>query len=137
MLSYDEGLINDEEMVLLYDMNKSKNPDFPYWKYSKLDLDSLCDDECRSNFRFCKNDVFNFKETLQIPDEIECYNRTVISGIEALCIFLKRFAYLCRYGDMIPLFGRSVPELSIISNYIMDHIHMHFSRLLSDFNQPF
>ena len=102
LVSYDEGLIDDEEMVLLYDMNRSKNPYFPYWKYSEFDLDLLCDDEYNSNFRFFKNDVFSLKETLQIPDEIKCYNRTAINGTEALCIFLKRFAYPCRYGDMIP-----------------------------------
>ena len=33
---------------------------------------------------------------------------------------LKRFAYPCRYSDLIPIFERSVPELSMISNEVVD-----------------
>ena len=42
---------------------------------------------------------------------------------EDLCILLKRFAYPCRYSDMIPIFARSVPELNIISNEITDWLY--------------
>jgi len=31
--SYAEQLINEEEFLLLYDLNKSKNPDYAYWNY--------------------------------------------------------------------------------------------------------
>ncbi|KAK2564013.1 hypothetical protein P5673_012222 [Acropora cervicornis] len=41
-------------------------------------------------------------------------------GVEGLCIMLKRFAYPCRYSDLIPIFERSVPELSMISNEVVD-----------------
>lgn len=54
MLGNDLDLINDEELLLLYDVNTSKNLDIPYWKYDKFDLDSLSDDECKSEFRFLK-----------------------------------------------------------------------------------
>ena len=37
---------------------------------------------------------------------------------------------------MIPLFGRSVPELCIISSKILNHIHENFGRLLTGFNHP-
>ena len=41
---------------------------------------------------------------------------------------LKRFAYPCRLSDMIPIFGRSVPELSMVSNEVtewMYNVHGH------------
>ena len=37
-------------------------------------------------------------------------------------MLLKRFAYPCRYGDMIPRFGRPVPQLSMISNQMYGHL---------------
>jgi len=54
----------------LYEVNKSKNPDYPYWNYDTFDLDSMLDDECKS-------------ETLDIiiPDAIKCYNGVVVDGI--------------------------------------------------------
>ena len=60
----------------------------------------------------------------------------IVDGVESLCIFLKRFAYPCRYVDLIPHFGRAVPDYSIVTNMIIDHIYHTFSHLLSDFNQP-
>ena len=36
---------------------------------------------------------------------------------------LKRFSYPCRLSDMISTFGRSVPELSMISNEVTEWIY--------------
>ena len=136
LLSYDEGLLNDEEFILLYDLNTSKNLDFPYWKYSNFDLDEWTNDECLSDFRFNKADVFRLATALDIPDTITTYNRSTFDGIEAFCVFLKRFAYPCRYSDLVPRFGRPVPELCMMSNTIMNLIYANYSNLLFDFNQP-
>ena len=38
--------------ALLYDLNSSENLKFPYWKYGRFNLDSMTDDECKSEFRF-------------------------------------------------------------------------------------
>ena len=76
------------------------------------------------------------QEVLRIPDTISTSNRMRVDGVEALCIFLKRFTYPCRYVDLILHFGRAVPDCSIISSQIMDHIYSTFSHLLSDFNLP-
>ena len=34
-------IINDEELLFLYDMNRSKNLDYPYWNYQKFDLENI------------------------------------------------------------------------------------------------
>ena len=44
LFGFEENLLNDEEFIRLYEMNTSKNPDFPYWQYDPFDLDDLCDD---------------------------------------------------------------------------------------------
>ena len=70
LLGFEENMLTDEELILLYDMNTSKNPDFPYWQYESFDLDDLCDDECKAEFRFMKKDICHLKDVLQVPDEV-------------------------------------------------------------------
>lgn len=70
LLGLEENILTYEEFILLYDMNTSKNPDFPYWQNESFDLDDLCDDECKAEFRFMKNDIYQVKDFLQMPDEI-------------------------------------------------------------------
>ena len=137
LFAHSESLINDEELVLLYDLNTSNNLELPYWSYDQFDLDLLTDDECMSEFRFLKNDVYLLAEVLQVPDQVRCYNRVVADGIEALCIFLKRFAYPCRYSDLLPRFARPIPQLCMISNQIMDFIYRTQGHRFRNFNQPF
>ena len=136
LLGYSENLINAEDFILLYDLNTSKNLDFPYWSFNKFDLDILTDDECLADFRFLKNDIFELAEVLRIPETFSTYNRINVDGIEALCMFLKRFSYPCRYSDMIPTFARPVPQLSMVTNLVMNHVHHNFHHLLENFNQP-
>jgi len=102
-------MIDDEEFIILNDVNSSRNPDFPYWQYEPFDLDCLSDGECKAEFRFWKTDIYLLKEVMQLPDEIMCYNRLVVSGIEALCILLKRFGYPTRYSDICSRFAICCP----------------------------
>ena len=86
--------------MLLEDINTSKNKELPYYNYVYFELDKLSDDECLVEFRFLKNDVYQLAETLCLPGEIKCYNGVKVEGMEAVC--LKRFAYPCRYSDIMP-----------------------------------
>ena len=80
----------------------------------------------------------DLKRMIYLPEEITChyYNDLVVGKIEALCILLKRLAYPCRYSDMIARFGRPVPQLCMIFNQVLDLVHTHWNRLLSDWQQP-
>ena len=51
-------IIDDEELLLLYDINHSKNLDYPYWNYQKFDLENISTEECWTEFRFYKNDIY-------------------------------------------------------------------------------
>ena len=53
--SFDDGDISEDEFLLLYDANTSKNPDFPYDCYGSFDLNEMDDSECLAEFRFHKN----------------------------------------------------------------------------------
>ena len=135
LIAYDQNMINDLDFALLYDMNRSKNPDFPYWNYRNFELDSISEADCWANFRFYRDDLYRLADVLQLPDDLICYNGTKVNKIEGLCIFLKRFAYPCRLGDIVPKFGRPVPEISLISNKIMDFVYDNFNHKLRDMNQ--
>ena len=118
-------------MLLLYDLNSSTNLELPYDSYNHFNLDVLENDECLSEFRFQKRDFTLLVEVMQIPDVITCYQRSVCSGLEALCIVLKRLAYPCHYANMIPRLARPVPMLCMINNLMMDLIYqMHGHRIL-------
>lgn len=136
LLANDLDLIEDEELLLLYDVNTSKNLDIPYWKYDKFDLDCLSDDECKSEFRFLKHDIYALLDVLNLPDKITCPNRFFVYSDEALCMLLRRFAYPCRYEDLVPRLGRPVPQLSMVVSEMTDLLHVQFGHLLSRLNQP-
>lgn len=44
--AFEDNLILDEEFLLLYDTNQSKNFDLPYRQYTPFNLDEMEDDEC-------------------------------------------------------------------------------------------
>ena len=88
-------------------------------------LENYNDDQCYANFRFSKAHVYELRERLNIPQKILCYNNVHLDGVEALkmmCTFLKMFSYPCKYVDMVPLFVRSIPQLSIICNHVADQV---------------
>ena len=101
-----------------------------------FDLDKLNDDECMAEFRFLKNDIYYLCEKLQIPNEMTCSNRLKISGIESLCILLKRFAYPTRLGDMVHMFGRPVPQISMVATDMTDFMYGMYGHKLTNLNQP-
>ena len=114
---HDEKVINDEEFVLLHDLNSSGNLNLPYNKYERFNLEDLENDECIANFRFEKEDLWQLADALALPREgFTCSNGTRSGAIEALCIFLRRHCYPCRYLDLIPMFGRSLYEICLINN---------------------
>ena len=52
-----EHIIDKEEFLLLWDLNTSKNLDFPYEDYGRFDLDEMDDSECLAEFRVEKRDL--------------------------------------------------------------------------------
>lgn len=130
LLAFDDGFISDEEFLLLYDLNTSPNLDLPYEQYPCFDLEDMQDDECLAEFRVRKRDLPLLANALQIPDRFICEQRSVIGGLEGLCVLLKRLAYPCRYSDLIPRFGRPVPELCMAANCVLNYIYdIHHERI--------
>ena len=120
LLSYTQDLLDDNEFCLLYDANYANYPVFDHGQYTRFTLDAVSEEECLSSFRFRQLDIPYLAQVLRLPEKFICPNRTAALTEEALCILLRRFAYPCRYVDMMPQFGRSPQELSLIANKVTD-----------------
>ena len=131
----DDGLISYEECLLLYDLNRITNLDFPYEQYPLFDLDDIQIDECLAEFRFHKNDVPILQEVLGIPDQFILEQRSVVGGMESPCILLKRPTYPCRYSEMMHRFGqRSLSVLFLATNRVVDFAYAAHHRRITDCN---
>lgn len=126
---------NDHEMVLMCMLPRQSrstyNPHTP-----KFELDLLSDDQCLSYFRFDKRNIRRLGDLLRFPDKIICENRTTCSGLDALCILLRRLSYPNRLLDLEVMFGRPKSTLSLVISAALNHIYDTWNHLLSDLNQP-
>lgn len=135
LLALDDELIEEDEFLMLYNLNTSKNPNFPYHDYEKFDLDQIDEAECKAEFRVEKNDLPLLFNALGIPETIECRQGSICDGMEGLCMLLRRLAYPCRYSDMISRFPRPVPVLSMITTTVMDYVYQQHHHRISHWNR--
>ncbi|XP_066030312.1 uncharacterized protein [Pocillopora verrucosa] len=137
LIAYADGFLDDEEIIVLYDYYQPVNPSFPYWNSDPFCLDVFDSCECEAHFRVAKDDIPMLLNALRIPASFKCPQGTVCSGLEGLCLLLKRLAYPCRYFDLISTFGRPVPELCMIANTVLDWVFNEHGFRLTSWNQPF
>ena len=121
-LSYVENIIDEDEFVLLYELINSKEI-YPFWKYDKFDLENMDEAQCKREFRFLRSHIYDLKSVLNIPEKIVTCQRTVSSGVDVLCILLKRLPFPCRYTDMVSTFGKNQAELCLVYNHMLDYIY--------------
>ena len=57
LLCYDQGIVNDKELLVLYEQYKSPSLDLPYSSYPLFDLDDMEGDQCLAEFRVKKRDI--------------------------------------------------------------------------------
>ena len=86
--------------------------------------------------RFQKDDVHRLKHALGVPQMIMLENGSKMEGSEALCITLQRYAYPCRYGDLIKGYGRPVPHLCLIFKWMTDFIYQAHQWSIFLLDQP-
>lgn len=113
------GALTDDELLLLCTILIRRRPT-PFDGYifgipiTPFNLDDYDDAECKHLFRFRRADILRLRCVLGIPDEIRCYNGSVFDGLDGLCLVLRRLAFPVRYYDLLPMFARSQPELSML-----------------------
>ncbi|RXN13205.1 hypothetical protein ROHU_009828 [Labeo rohita] len=93
------------------------------------------EDECINEFRVRKCDLPILVDVLRNPNEIICDQSSVVGGVEALCMLLKRLTYPCRYSDMMQRFGhRQVPVLCMATNSMLDYIYAEHHQRITQWN---
>jgi len=127
-------LITDNEFGLLYDTYRLPNLDLPYDSFPPFYLSQFNEDECSAQFGFKRADISTLKESLQIPPVIRSNQGSVCDGTEALCMLLRRLSYPCRYSDMVPLFAKPVPVISMITNEVLDYVYESHSHRIVKWN---
>ena len=67
LISHSQGLITDEELLLLLKESTSRNPDFSYDAHNRFDVENIEEAKCKSEFRVEKRDIPLLAETLGLP----------------------------------------------------------------------
>jgi len=89
-LSYEDGMLDEDKFSLLHEQFVPKNSNFSYEVYDRFSLYEANDAECLAQFRFRKHDLQILSEIL--PGSLRCYQRSVVDGMEGLCILLRRLS---------------------------------------------
>ena len=135
LISRDENLIDDEEFYccgtcirLGIRLSLRVLSAILIWraKWSRKQNEA----ECKKQFL-----IWEARYTASIwctrsPWNFQMLPRNFMQWTWGLCIILRRFAYPCRYYDLIPIFGRPVAELCMIANQVTDFIYdLHGPRI--------
>ncbi|ETV64058.1 hypothetical protein H257_18998 [Aphanomyces astaci] len=86
-------------------------------------LDTFTDADYLPKFRFSMSTLQSLVTFLRIPPRVVTPERTTCSGVEALCILLRRFAVPDRWSDLITIFGN-------IFLHVLDHIYSNFAEII-------
>ena len=85
--SYVDGAIDEDDFMLLYNINQSKNREFPHKNYELFNFDALDPVECVADFRVEKQDIPRLADALGIPPVIKCQPRSICDGTEGLHVY--------------------------------------------------
>ncbi|KAK2566657.1 hypothetical protein P5673_009318 [Acropora cervicornis] len=109
--SSSEDELDDLLLEFMFPLQNDKS-------YPRINLQDIPDVQCKAMFRFAKGDMKRLRDALQLPANYICSQGTIATGMEALMILLRRLAYPNRWCDLVPVFGRTISELSLIFNKI-------------------
>ena len=102
----------------------------------KFNTEYQADQKALNTFRFDKGNTQRLARSFAIPEQFRLPNRCICSGVDALCILIRRLVYPNKLNDMETLFGRPKSTLSLIVNYSLDFIYDRDGYLLSMVDQP-
>ena len=147
LFSYMAASMTEEEFLLLCEENaldyeilldfllpdEKETTYDPLWP--KLDISQLSDIQCREYFRFEHAEPKPLKAALRIPDEFVLENGIRLSGMNCMCILLRRLSYPNSLVDLEQLFDRPKTTLSMAVSSIVDYIYGECNHTLTDLNQ--
>ena len=74
---FSDGVISEEEFLILYEEYESTNLNFPHSEYKPFSLDNFDSSEARAEFRVIdKEDIPLLVNALQVPEYFRCPQET-------------------------------------------------------------
>ena len=70
--AFSDGVISEEEFLILYEEYESTNLYFPHWEYEPFSLDIFDSSEARAEFRVDKEDIPLLVNALQVTEYFRC-----------------------------------------------------------------
>ncbi|XP_077553432.1 uncharacterized protein LOC144168291 [Haemaphysalis longicornis] len=101
-------------------------------QYGLLDIASIRRMKFVELFRFGRDEIDELRTLLRVMDEVVSAQRVMVTGMEALCMTLRRLAYPNRLCELEMQFGRHGTLISSVVNKVLAHIEYYFTHLLSD-----
>ncbi|GAU92514.1 hypothetical protein RvY_04585 [Ramazzottius varieornatus] len=132
LTAYGLGIIDEEELIICT-ASSAEERNLPR---TTVDLDNMTLKQCRENFRFEMDDLERLCTVLRIPDTVTLGNGIKCSGMEILCVVLRRLAYPSRLCDIEELHGKEETALSRRFNYGIQYMHDQFGHLLDTLDHP-
>ena len=74
-------------------------------------------------YKFAKDNMSCLASALASPELYVCPQGTTATGMEALMVLLRGLVYPSRWCGLVPLFGGTEPELSMIFNTL--HVYTY------------
>lgn len=93
----DDDDMEDALLLHLFNENLGNRAEL----YGRFNFDHMSNTEARSLFRFDRMDIPRLTTALGIPELVRTQDNISISGIEGLCILLRRLAYPNRLIDFL------------------------------------
>lgn len=137
IMAFYAGMLDVYEIVTMMMILVFCTPETEHENLRRLNVDELTEEKCWIAFRFQKQHLHRLQRALRIPDVCVFMNGITETGLNSLCIFLRRLCYPNRLDDLIPFLGRRRPDLSIIFHGVLEHISQNFFYLITDLNAPY
>ena len=130
---------DDEDLELFLQKYLERQNDLAEADASRRELEfnfhAIPNPNFKDKFRFMKADVPCLCDALGIPAQFIAPNRTAWSGLEGLCILLRRLSYPAQTFQLGDYFGRGSADISIITNTMLSYVYDRWNRLLVDLSE--
>ena len=136
--SSDDSSDSDNDVDLLLIFRRTPTADYlryrPIYSHILFDIANTVQAPIKL-YRFQPDEIYHLFHEFEIPDTFCCHNRCIVSGLEAFCMLLRRFAYPSRLEDLVSIFRRDMAVISYAVNGIAYYLYTRFKHLFT-FNIP-
>jgi hypothetical protein len=107
-----------------------RSADYP--RMTQQRFDSLSEAEMWDNFRFYRADFSRLQALFKFPDVIHIPRHGHFTGLEAMCVLLRRLRYPSTLSLLVPFFGRREQQLSALFHFALIFIDNKYRHLLEN-----